>query len=86
VALLFDFQCSEGHTTESLRSSDTKFIVCPSCGKTAKKLYLLFVFILTLSMDHHGKPQGNGLNSANRGYNKSVRKTPNRTLTYNTPP
>ena len=38
MALLFDFQCSEGHTTESLRSSDTKFIVCPSCGKTAKKI------------------------------------------------
>lgn len=37
MALLFDFKCSNGHTTESLVSSDTTAIRC-SCGEEATKV------------------------------------------------
>jgi|TARA_B100001063_G_scaffold225504_1_gene234383 anaerobic ribonucleoside-triphosphate reductase len=38
MAFLFDFKCDAGHVHERLASHDTDYLVCPKCGKQAKKL------------------------------------------------
>ena len=38
MALLFDFQCPDGHVNERMANSDTKELNCLTCDKTAKKI------------------------------------------------
>ena len=36
--ILYDFTCSNNHTTEHFVSSDTKEVVCPECGLKPKRV------------------------------------------------
>jgi len=36
--MLFDFTCTEGHTTEHFIKSDVKDIECPECGSTSSRI------------------------------------------------
>jgi hypothetical protein len=38
MAFLFDFKCENGHVHERLTSHNTNYLVCPECGKQAKKI------------------------------------------------
>ena len=35
---IFDFRCTEGHTTEKLTDSQTQEIYCPKCDSVAQRI------------------------------------------------
>jgi hypothetical protein len=41
MAVLFDFQCVNGHVSEHFVSSGTDSVDCPNCGDPARKVYLV---------------------------------------------
>lgn len=38
MAMLFDFSCEAGHTSEELVNSDVRHITCPQCGLQAARI------------------------------------------------
>lgn len=43
---LFDFRCSNDHTTEHLTLDDQREIVCPVCGEKAMRIISKTSFVL----------------------------------------
>jgi putative FmdB family regulatory protein len=35
---LYDFTCTNGHTTEQLTNPDQREVICPVCGHTSRRI------------------------------------------------